>query len=630
MSARFPQRFKNSTRAVLPGFGIFRLVDGTRLDNNELVPYANTPNADGEEPLYVNSPLDTGEDEYGWCRSIHDPPFWVLHGDDAPTAGDIVGPVEGETHVSDEGSGLVVIYVDDDKGVSLCDLAPASDGSGGGDTDFPDNRDCDCGDCEGGEVIPGALECCRSHLTWRLSYEFIDIGEIDLHYAPNDKWISDPFPLTGAPLEEGNSNEYRWQLTIDVDGRSYLDLVLETDNGGDPICVRYGCDGFQCQCPNAMSLEKPWGRWSGIDRSLLSCKVCLRPVSLGEGYAVSYGSFCINGTGIDRVPYAAERYAVTIAGCVAPYESVNGTYALDEFHRYISSSLTLLADVGSAEAMCAGSGEPTCVNLRILTGDCTARWRTWLFSGDPCVLLRPMDLAPCVGPFEPPTPCQPASVRFVPLVASDAMPDDCVDDTLVPPLHTSGACEDEDCGTTPEAPVNPTGCCCYANDLFDYWDSELCGSFGGQWHDDCSTADCNPAGVCCFQGVCFEADQFECEGFRDGADEGVFIIGGDCDTAGICDSTGACCHTDGTCSLETEEDCNAAGDTWYGVGETCDGRECLGSCCCYVGGSPDCCLDTSVTEAECDALPLGDCDAGAGTAVWYPGDLACADCGGTC
>lgn len=37
---------------------------------------------------------------------------------------------------------------------------------------------------------------------------------------------------------------------------------------------------------------------------------------------------------------------------------------------------------------------------------------------------------------------------------------------------------------------------------------------------------------------------------------------------------GACCHSDESCTLEFEEDCDAAGDKWIGAGTTCDDTNC--------------------------------------------------------
>lgn len=126
----YPLKYKNSTGASMPAFGIFRLEGGARV-NNELIPNAELSAATGSEALYVNSAIAVADEGYGNCRSAGDGPFWVRYNTGNPPAnGDVVGPVSGQTYVDDTGTGLVVIYKDTSKELVLCEKL----GSGGGGT----------------------------------------------------------------------------------------------------------------------------------------------------------------------------------------------------------------------------------------------------------------------------------------------------------------------------------------------------------------------------------------------------------------------------------------------------------------------------------------------------------------
>lgn len=117
-----PIKYKNSTGASMPAYGIFRLStaarDGT---TNKLVPTAQLVEFDGTMPLFVNSERAIANNAYGDCRSIHDSPFWVRYdGSNAPANGDIVGPVDGETFVSEKGDGFIVLFKDATPGLVWC------------------------------------------------------------------------------------------------------------------------------------------------------------------------------------------------------------------------------------------------------------------------------------------------------------------------------------------------------------------------------------------------------------------------------------------------------------------------------------------------------------------------------
>lgn len=151
---------------------------------------------------------------------------------------------------------------------STSTTVPAETGSG----------DCSCGNCVGGLTIPHATECCTSFLGWTITNPWLECAKttLTLTYVPNNKWITESFE--GPHSSAGVFNEYRYLMEIDVQGKSYLRLVLVTDNGAGPVCLQYGKNGFDCQCDNVLSIKKPWGKIRGINREKVTCNVCINLV----------------------------------------------------------------------------------------------------------------------------------------------------------------------------------------------------------------------------------------------------------------------------------------------------------------------------------------------------------------
>lgn len=120
----YPIRFKNSNGATLPKCGIFRLATAAReTDTDELIPTSELVEFDNSMTLFVNSTNPVADNGYGWCRSVFESPFWVRYDtSNAPANGDIVGPVDGETFVSEKGDGFLVLFKDTAKELVYCAL----------------------------------------------------------------------------------------------------------------------------------------------------------------------------------------------------------------------------------------------------------------------------------------------------------------------------------------------------------------------------------------------------------------------------------------------------------------------------------------------------------------------------
>lgn len=118
-----PIKYKNSTGATMPKCGLFRLATAARESSNELVPTAELVEFDGTMALFVNSELPVADNAYGNCRSVMSGSFWVRYDtSNAPANGDIVGPVDGETFVSEKGDGFLVLFKDTTKELAYCTM----------------------------------------------------------------------------------------------------------------------------------------------------------------------------------------------------------------------------------------------------------------------------------------------------------------------------------------------------------------------------------------------------------------------------------------------------------------------------------------------------------------------------
>lgn len=518
--------------------------------------------------------------------------------------------------------------------------------SGDGDSGFPPGTGgCDCGRCLKGVTIPGATQCCDSFLTWTMQNPWLTCATTSLavSYLPNDQLISEEF--TGG---DGNPNTFRYLVTIDKDGRSYIELRLETDNGGDDVCLRYGREGFRCQCDNEFRRDEPYGTIFGIETQNVSCYVCLKPQTQPNGpsdcracnipetiYVVVSGF--ANGT-FSNCTALDGSFALGFSevfddgrGCQWVYRMYGGrTTECDAgteiTYGYINISITPASPsdpsappgathfVGSQLTQNPGalyiwggysigcpSGTMGLSNLLNMSG-------APLANGSPSGICYGFNGGTLEGPPQTCAPPDTITVHFMSSLGA---------------ATSTGACGD-DC-LSPVAPANPTGFCCADGNCLDFVDESFCNDVGGSWSasGDCDDSDCNPVGKCCLSdGSCLDdIDAFTCQDLLGG-----LATTGDCST----DCNGACCpHTSGVCFVTTAANCSDPRDTFY-PNVNCSGITCLGSCCCYVGGSPNCCLEANVTENWCAGLSLTDCDGGLGTAHWVAGDTTCSTCSGSC
>lgn len=481
-----------------------------------------------------------------------------------------------------------------------------SSGATSSDSDdgFPPGVTCDCGNCISGITIPDGTECCTSHTQFSLVNPWLECEDTDLtlDYIGTDEWLTEPFD---GPDCDGNQNEYRWHLTIDVDGRSYLTLDLETDNGCDPVCIIYGRDGFDCQCDNAFSLLKPYGTWMGVDRDQLSCHACLKPVIQ---LATCSGQ---------PVP---SRYTLTLT------DPGLGVDPLDRFHPDGTFEIVFAQDY-FCQAGCLGA----------LTNVWVASYQDPVDSGETITVI-----ARCEG----------ANRINVLFVACGSGPDDgfnyysfvsssfdfnvggelpmssyCSEPT-VPDLSavisltpidpqsqptSSGVC-DETC-TPPAAPTNPTGYCCFEGNCYDYWDATLCADFGGLWNagGDCGESTCENSFACCVAGTCVDTTEYNCLLLG-----GTVAIGACSD--GVCE-LGSCCRADtGTCEVVPEAECQAP-DYFAGPDTDCTSDPCpVGACCTMADDGHTCACEEDLTYILCQ----DDGGAPPHEKQWAPG-LTCAE-----
>jgi len=129
------------------------------------------------------------------------------------------------------------------------------------------------------------------------------------------------------------------------------------------------------------------------------------------------------------------------------------------------------------------------------------------------------------------------------------------------------------------------GACCYGDPVAPscinttQYLCELASGYAGTWYagQDCGTFTCPVAGACCYEDaaagwICIITNtQADCEAFTNGAwYEGMDCASIDCPPV----LTGACCWPDGSCTIETFDDCEDPG----GVGGTYlgDNTVCLG------------------------------------------------------
>lgn len=483
--------------------------------------------------------------------------------------------------------------------------APASDD----DDDDDSDDDCDCAPCIQGVNIPDGTQCCTSLLTWTFPNPWMECATTELiaEYIGNDQWLTNVFE---GP--EGNSDEFQYHVTIDIDGRSYLTLVRKTDNGGDPVCLIYGRDSFNCQCANEFFLHQPYGRWMGVERADLACSVCLQPsdplsgipdfvpgpyceVDLTEvpvtiqiiptdtafGECTPANGFCI---GVLSLDLSRVNEQITVVLSDVQY-STGGEVTVIEYSGQI--------DIGGESATVTVRYE-NCATTLLIELDCPKNnlQDTYFFSrtvlgGFP---NEQIEISPAVGgPSGDPCLIYPGYF----LVGASG------DSTIGGSPSETGVC-DETCDPTP-APVDPdSGACCFQGNCFDHWDEALCNDFGGTWHADIDECleDCETMTACCINGTCVILNEFACHYLV-----GTPVPGGACDP-NPCGEEGACCHDDDSCTIETEEDCQGAGDWFNGVGTACIDFDCTVGACCYRDPEEivigDACICEEISHAECD------------------------------
>jgi hypothetical protein len=465
----------------------------------------------------------------------------------------------------------------------------------------PGTAGCHCNNCIKGVTIPDGTKCCKSLLLWSLVNPWLDCETtaLTLEYIGQDEWLTEPFD---GPDCDGGHNEYRWKLTIEIEGRSYLTLVLENDNGCDPVCIIYGRDSFNCQCTNRFSIEKPFGKWAGVARGALSCEACIVPTRGGNVPTFVPGPYC----GLDLLEDIPERIDVVpvdtaFGECSPAFGFCVGVSTLDlsvlnstlttilsDVQYASDGEITLIEYVGHFDI----DGEAATLTIRytgcdlqfLLELDCVKNnlqdpyiFRRLIPAGNPWLQY---DVGPEVdGPSGDPCLIYPGYFQVGPGEEEE--------ESGTP--SETGVC-DETCDPPP-APEDPTvGSCCFHGECYEFFTEELCGDFAGTWYEDageCLT-ECESVWKCCINGTCVELNSSECADFG-----GTFHFNELCSGEGGClaDETGACCHnnadplgcefpstSDCECEQLTESECADlnlfAGSIFNGVGTACEDFAC--------------------------------------------------------
>lgn len=456
------------------------------------------------------------------------------------------------------------------------------------DDGFPPGTDgCDCGHCFQGVTIPdasGPEKCCTSHLQWPLVNPWLACEDTDLtlEYAGDaDGWLSEPFD---GPDCDGNQNEYRWQLTIDVTGRSYLTLVLETDNGCDPVCIIYGRDSFDCQCDNEFVLRKPYGTHIGVDRDDLSCKACLKPVT-----RLSDCTTCL----IPETVFVEVEGFTDADNPSGDCTQIDGVYELHFDTSGVNTDCTWLGGK-SVDDLCATlSSDQVGVAFHL---DHARNYSVAIqFPGESYHYIADQGC-----------PTSPQTLTFSHRVRQNIV--NCpIDESIqicnypaevtlkfagATSIPTSAGVCDETCDPTP-APVDPdAGACCFEGVLYDYWPESLCADFGGEWCPDADDCDCEAEVACCLiSGDCIIIDAFACN-FLAGTPSGDSCDPNPCG--------GACCESDGSCTFKNQSDCEGGGGFYHGDGTDCGDYDCnMTACCSGPPIPPGNCACTDQTWAGC-------------------------------
>lgn len=497
-------------------------------------------------------------------------------------------------------------------------IAKAVVGGGGGGDDPDGSGSCDCDNCAAGTTISDALECCTSHLRWSLTNPWTECEDTDLtlEYIGGDEWMTEPFDGT-------DGNEWRWKLTIDVDGVSYLTLVLETNNEGAEICVVYGREGFDCQCDNEFTLKKPLGTWIGLPRSELSCIACIKPISQERCDALECEWPEIIGVILPDVFTEAEAGSLCseIAG-----EHHLAPYPFDEPQDCVWGKVITS---GGCEVLIRLGIASTGIRVVHLTVQLSCgsdpagatSYHNWAVSLE--------DFPGCVDPIVLAWSPSLSATDFHCVRDEDIEESEAQVLLVTPSPSETGVCN-ETCETPPEAPEDPDGgACCLQSVCYDFWEETLCDDMGGEWLAD-GCGECETVGSCCYDGSCYGLNETDCEALTGNA---AFWSADPCSArdCGDFDPTVGCCCGVGGVGVDGVSDTDCAPELFHG-GTDCADVTCptnVGACCQTPAGELDCsgggiCECTIRASSHCSGNYAGD-----GTECTTPGPGEDCDCRGS-
>ncbi|MCO6439236.1 MAG: hypothetical protein J5J06_19260 [Phycisphaerae bacterium] len=156
----------------------------------------------------------------------------------------------------------------------------------------------------------------------------------------------------------------------------------------------------------------------------------------------------------------------------------------------------------------------------------------------------------------------------------------------------------ETCATSP---CPPARACCGANESCTLLTRAACEATLGNVflpvQLTCNSTVCDVGACCLSDGCCVPSViQYECLVGLDGASyaPGTACMAADCQPV---PPTGACCDG-GSCTLQTEADCNTAGGVYQGDDSACNMAICrTGGCCAYDGT-----CSNGLVRSECDEI----------------------------
>ena len=270
----------------------------------------------------------------------------------------------------------------------------------------------------------------------------------------------------------------------------------------------------------------------------------------------------------------------------------------------------LLTEIECTDASGTFSGVGTSCNPNL----CPESPAACCFDDGSCQMLTPNDCALAGGGYYngdcDPNPCpQPTGACCVDYVCSLTTAADCAGD-----YYGNGTA----CDPTPCPPPPTTGACFFPNDGGDC--SELteanCEKNGGVYGGDGTQCGDFGSGACCIDQVCIIGPLFYCQNI------GGNYLGDDssCDPSPCLTPVGACCYIDGSCLVQTLDECEVPGDggtevsrgggVYQGDGSDCDPNPCpqpIGACCvdyfCTLTTEADCFGDFYGVFSACEPTP---------------------------